>query len=147
MKKVIHSLLIIFCIHYGSVFASGILEYFFFLFIGYPFIPFTKLLVLPFELLLIYKCVTKSFLVNEGEIKINNLLFFAATLILLYPFKEFIEPKLIVCGNSLFDPIEAKGIQESKELHYFYDGLVNKITYIIYAIFLAIAVLIKWKKG
>lgn|GEM_PF-3274880 len=146
MKRVIYSLLIIFCVHFGSVLASIILEHLAKLFLNYSLIPWLKILVLPFELFLIYKLIYRGFRIEESEIKINQLLFFTVGLILCYPFKEFIEPNYIVCGNSLFDPIESKKIQNNRELHYFYDDLINKITYITYAIVLTIFTLREWKK-
>ena len=146
MKRVIYSLLIILAIHYGSIYFSLILEHIATMFLEYSFTPWVKILVLPFELMLIYKLVNKGFGVEESDIKINSLLLFTIGVIIFYPFKEFIEDKHIVCGNSLFDPIESKKIQNNRELHYFYDDLINKITYITYAIVLTIFTLREWKK-
>lgn len=155
-KTMIVGILIFICVHSGSILVTSILENFTKVILynidfswTYGYLPWTRFIVLPFELYLILKYL-KMIDDNQGIFdysKILQLTILTIILLIGTQFRHELEPSNIGCGNIFLNEDNINQYRFSIETHSKQEYITGIIEKVLYGLFMLFVVLNKFQKS
>jgi hypothetical protein len=153
-KTVLTGILILLCIHSGSLIATSLLENFtktILDIIGfswtYGYLPWTKFIVVPLELYLILKYL-KKLDTDQSTFdydKILQLTILTIVLLIGTQFRFELEPSNIVCGNVFFNEDESSQYYLNMKTHSQQQYVADVIEKVVYGFFILFVTLKNFK--